>query len=205
MFQNSAKISKNLPQRTHIESSVISRNTLPRWYAAYTVPRHEKRVAHHFDARGIEHFLPLYRTVRKWKNGLNASVELPLFPNYIFVRIASCSCSHVLGIPGVLSIVGGWKPTPLPDFEIESLRSGLPRRSAEPHPLMATGEKVRIKAGPFAGMKGVLLCGLNEYKVVLTLEEVMRSVAVEVYADELERPKHCTPSSCQLSVCSVTG
>ena len=57
------------------------------WYAGYTSSRHEKRVAEHFAQRGVEHFLPLYETIHRWNNGRHR-VQLPLFPGYIFVRIA---------------------------------------------------------------------------------------------------------------------
>jgi transcription antitermination factor NusG len=85
-------------------------------------------------------------------------------------------------------IVGsGREPLALPDFEIEALRSGLRLRRFEPHPYLVVGERARIKSGSLAGMVGVLARKKNSLRVVLTLELIMRSVAVEVDADELER------------------
>ena len=57
------------------------------WYALNTYPRHEKRVHQELGLRAIECFLPLYEAARRWKNGCNVRVELPLFPGYISVRI----------------------------------------------------------------------------------------------------------------------
>ncbi|MGB8768396.1 MAG: UpxY family transcription antiterminator [Candidatus Korobacteraceae bacterium] len=160
----------------------------PKWFAVYTTPRHEKAVARHFEFRRIEAFLPLYREMHRWRNGCKVNVEQPLFPGYIFVRIGRGGSTQVLSVPGVLLIVGpGREPTALPDFEIEALRSGLHLRKFEPHPYLVVGEKARIKSGSLAGMVGVLARKKNNLRVVLTLELIMRSVAVEVDADELER------------------
>lgn len=157
-----------------------------RWYAAYTTPRHEKRLAEHFDARRIEHFLPLYHVQRRWKDGSKVSLELPLFPNYIFVRIARRDRVRVLEVPGVLSIAGsGREPTPLPDDEIEALRRGVALWKIEPHYYLVVGEKACITTGPFAGMQGVLIRKKNNLRVVLTLPLIMQSVAVEVDAHDV--------------------
>jgi transcription antitermination factor NusG len=157
-----------------------------RWYAAYTTPRHEKRLAEHFDVRRIEHFLPLYHVQRRWKDGSKVSLELPLFPNYIFVRIARRDRVRVLEVPGVLFIAGsGREPTPLPDDEIEALRRGLALWKIEPHYYLVVGEKACINAGPFAGMQGVLIRKKNNLRVVLTLPLIMQSVAVEVDAHDV--------------------
>jgi len=160
----------------------------PKWFAVYTTPRHEKAVARHFEFRRIESFLPLYMEMHRWKNGCRVNVEQPLFPGYIFARIGRRDSTQVLSVPGVLLIVGsGREPLALPDFEIEALRSGLHLRKFEPHPYLVVGEKARIKSGSLAGMVGILARKKNSLRVVLTLELIMRSVAVEVDADELER------------------
>ena len=75
-----------------------------RWYATYTAPRHEKSVLQHLESRSVESYLPLYGSTRLW-NGRRAFVQLPLFPGYLFVRIAPEHRVKVLEVPGVLSIV----------------------------------------------------------------------------------------------------
>ena len=160
----------------------------PRWFAVYTSSRHEKAVARHFEFRAIESFLPLYTEMHRWKNGCRVKVEQPLFPGYVFARVGRGGTTQVLSVPGVLLIVGsGREPLALPDFEIEALRSGLHLRRFEPHPYLVVGERARIKSGSLAGMVGILARKKNNLRVVLTLELIMRSVAVEVDADELER------------------
>jgi len=158
-----------------------------KWFAVYTTPRHEKHVSELLKNRTIETFLPLYRAARQWKKRCPVTLELPLFPNYVFVRVAQRERGTVLGIPGVLSIVGsGRESWPLPDCEIDALRSGLHLRKVEPHPYLVVGDRARIKSGALAGMEGVILRKKNNFRVVLTLEMIMQSVAVEVDADELE-------------------
>jgi transcription antitermination factor NusG len=159
----------------------------PQWLAAYTTARHEKTVAGHLALRQIESFLPLYRTVRRWKNGCNMQLELPLFPSYIFVRINPRERVRVLGVPGVLWIVSaGDKPLPLAEAEVEALRSGIHLARCEPHPYLVIGERVRIKTGALSGMEGVLLRKKGVLRVVLSLELIMQSVAVEVDAGDVE-------------------
>jgi transcription antitermination factor NusG len=163
------------------------------WFAAYTTPRHEKHVSELLTERRIETFLPLYRTTRQWKKSTPVVLELPLFPAYIFVRIDRHSRGSVLSLPGVLSIVGSSKePWPLPDFEIEALRRGMQTRKVEPHPYLKVGERVRVKAGMMAGVEGILVRKKNEFRVVLSLDAIMQSVAVEVDAVDLE-PADCSP------------
>lgn len=160
----------------------------PRWFALYTTPRHEKRISDMLAERDIETFLPLYRHSRTWKKSRPVVLELPLFPTYIFVRIARDKRGVVLSIPGAVSIVGSPRePWPLPDLEVEALRAGLLEKRIEPHPYLIGGERVRIKAGVMAGVEGVLLRKKNDFRVVLSLDTIMRSVAVEVDAEDLER------------------
>jgi len=157
------------------------------WFAAYTNSHHEKRVALHFGERRIESFLPLYSVLHRWKNRCEVDLDLPLFPNYVFVHIDPRERVRVLEVPGVLSLVGfGRTPAPLSDFEIEALRSCAAQRNFEPHPYLVIGERVRIKAGPMTGIEGVLVRKKSNFRVVLALDVIMQCVAVEVDADDLE-------------------
>jgi transcription antitermination factor NusG len=157
------------------------------WFAVFTSSHHEKRVSQYFEQSQIESFLPLYVTRRRRANRCTVQLELPLFPNYLFVHINRQQRRQVLQVPGVLNLVGSaTAPAALPDFEIESLRDGLHLRTVEPYPYLVIGERARITAGALAGMEGVLLRKKNGFRVVLALDQIMQSVAVEVDADELE-------------------
>ena len=163
-----------------------ARWTEQHWYAAYTCAQHEKRVAAELRARKVEHFLPLYSSVRRWKDR-RVSLDLPLFPGYVFVRLALCDRLRVVQIPSVVRLVGfGGLPTPLPDEELEILRSGICRSlGAEPHPFLTVGRRVRITGGPFAGLEGILKQKKKNLRVVVSLELIQRSVAVDVDAADV--------------------
>lgn len=159
----------------------------PVWLAAYTTPRHEKAVVRHLAVRDVEYFLPLYKTVRKWRNGCTVEVEFPVFPSYVFVHVDRKQSNRVLDVPGVLAFAGSGKlAVPIPSSEIERLRNELPHRKFEPCPYLVVGSRVRIIAGPLAGMSGVLTRLKSGLRVVLSIDLIRQSVAVEVDADEIE-------------------
>jgi transcription antitermination factor NusG len=159
----------------------------PRWYAAYTAPRHEKYVTQQMDGRRIDCFLPLYRSVRRWKDR-RMQVELPLFPGYVFVHMALRDRVQVLQLPGVVQLVSfSGKPAALPDAEIEALRNGLAGNfCAEPHPYLTVGRRVRVRTGSVAGLEGILLRRKQKFRVVLSIQLIQRSVAIEVDEADIE-------------------
>ncbi len=158
------------------------------WFAAYTSSRHEKRVASQLAERHVESFCPLYGARHRWKNRCESELRLPLFPNYVFVHIAPRERFRVLEVPGVLSLVSfGRNLAALPTREIEALRSSVGQRAIEPHPYLVIGERVRITAGAMTGIEGVLVRRKNCLRVVIALDVLMRSVAVEVDECNLER------------------
>jgi transcription antitermination factor NusG len=168
---------------------------IPRWYAVFTMSRHEKQIAWHLGQRDIESFLPLYKTKHRWKNRCAVDLELPLFPSYVFVRIDPQERLRVLRVPSVVSIVSvGGEPLPVPDHYISGLRNGLLTNGIEPHPGLDAGDKVRITAGAMADMVGVLDRQKSGFRVVLRLEMIGRSVAVEVDLADIEPADSARPS-----------
>jgi transcription antitermination factor NusG len=177
------------PHHSSIQADAAMQDPPDRfWFAVYTTCRHEKRVAEHLQRRTIEHYLPLYRTRRRWKDGSNVTLDLPLFPGYIFVHIQRPQRVRVLEVPGVLWIVGGSgnQPTPLPEFEIETLRSALDPLRVVPFPTLTAGQQVRICRGALVGIEGIVVRQKNSFRIVITLQPIMQSIAVEVSADDLE-------------------
>jgi transcription antitermination factor NusG len=159
----------------------------PQWYAAYTSANHEKRVAEQLGVREVEHFLPTYSSVRRWKDR-RVTLQLPLFPGYVFVRMALRNRLQVLQVPGLARLVGfGSTPAPLPQRDIDVLRAGLTTGvRAEPHPHLNVGRRVRVKEGPLAGLEGILLRWKANWRVVLSIDLIQRAVAVDVDASALE-------------------
>jgi transcription antitermination factor NusG len=159
-----------------------------KWYAAYTFANHEKRVQEQLELRSIVSFLPLYETVRRWKDR-RVHLQLPIFPGYVFVQLALQDRLQVLQVPGVVRLVGfNGQPTPLPDEEIEGLKNGLASDVlVEPHPYLTVGRRVRIKAGPLEGREGILLRKKGSFRVVLSIELIQRSVVVDVDIADVQR------------------
>lgn len=158
-----------------------------RWFAVYTCPRHEKSVHHQLTERRIESFLPLYQQTHRWKDRRKL-VELALFPGYVFVRMLEEERLRVLQLPGVVRfITHHGRPAPLEDREIESLRAGLAKGIvAEPHPFLSVGTRVRVAHGPMAGVEGILQRRKDKVRVVVSLEAITQSIALEVDLSDLE-------------------
>lgn len=157
-----------------------------RWCAAYVVARHEKAVADQLARRSVEAFLPLYHSIRNWKNR-RAHVELPLFPSYLFIRISAAERIRALEVPGVVHIVSfHGMPVALPDEQIEGLRMALQLRRSEPYPYLAAGWRIRIKTGPLQGLEGVVMRHNSCTRIIVSVDFIQRSTAVELSPSDLE-------------------
>jgi hypothetical protein len=96
-----------------------------RWYAVYTRANHERRVSEQLGLREVEHFLPLYSSIRKWKDR-TTRLDMRLFPGYIFVHMPLRDRLQILRLTGVACLVGFDRtPAALPADEIETLRASL--------------------------------------------------------------------------------
>ena len=156
------------------------------WFAVYTKTHHEKSIARQLSHKGIDYYLPLYRAEHTWTHRRRVTLDLPLFPNYLFVHITQSERSRVLSTDGVVVFVDrGNFITPVPDAEIERLRAELHLRASEPHSGTPVGQKGRIVAGPLAGMEGIVLRQKGDLRLVLTVPLINKLVAVEVNADEV--------------------
>lgn len=158
------------------------------WYAAYTRHQHEKSAAQILREKGIDTLLPLYQVAHRWKDRTQL-VHLPVFPCYVFVRASLQTRLNILQTPGICQLVGfAGQPVVIPEHEIDSLRT-LVESSAryEPHPYLHSGDLVHIKLGPLAGIEGILTRFKNQYRVVLSVQLLQQSVAVEVDLAGIER------------------
>ncbi len=151
------------------------------WHALTVKPRHEKVVARNLRSNGLEEFSPAYRTRRRWCDRIK-EIETPLFPGYVFCHFSFEQRMLVLNTPSVASVVGfGKNPAPVGDQEIAAIRavlaSGLP---AQPWPYLRAGQRVRIEQGCLEGVVGILLREKDLYRVLVNVEILQRSVAVEI-------------------------
>lgn len=158
------------------------------WYAAYTKHHHEKTAAELLARKGFEVFLPLYRSAHRWKDRTK-TVDLPLFPGYLFLRTDLMRKLDILRTAGVFWLVGnGDCACPVPETEIDAVRKIIESSSRfEPHPLLKTGDRVRIQSGPLTGIEGILIRVKGQYRVVLSVELLQKAVGVEVELSAVHR------------------
>ena len=170
-----------------MEANSCAQHTLEQnWYVAYTCSRHEKHLAEQCEQRGITAFLPLYAVQRQWKQR-RAEVLLPLFPSYVFVRMALAERFRVLALPGMVSLVSfKGLPAVVPDPQIEALRKAVTLGRAEPCAYLQSGKRVRVTAGPLLGLEGIVQEIKNKFWVIVSFEWMNRSVSISLDPAELE-------------------
>ena len=165
-----------------VQSATLPRADQLSWYALQIQTKLGNVASATLRGKGYEEFLPLYRSRRRWSDRVK-ELELPLFPGYLFCRFdVTGRLMPILTTPGVISIVGaGRTPLPVDDQEIEAvraiLRSGL---VAQPWPFLRSGSKVFIEGGPLAGVEGIVTNTDKVYRLVVSVNLLQRSVAVEI-------------------------
>lgn len=166
-----------------ILQGVEMRSEKEAWCAVYTRHQHEKTVAEMLQVKGFEVFLPLYDSIRRWKDRKKL-LSLPLFPGYVFVRGAIEKRLPILTTPGVHMIISrGDRVATIPEEEIGAIRRTVEGKfQAEPHPFLRCGERVRVICGSLEGVEGVLTRKKNLCRLILSVEMLAQSVAVEIDA-----------------------
>jgi transcription antitermination factor NusG len=157
------------------------------WYALHTNYQHEKTVARILTQKGFDIYLPLYDVAHRWKDRTK-QLSLPLFPCYVFIQGGLDRRLEVLNTPGVFGFVG-WsgRAAPIPEEEIEVVLKMMEGSlKVEPHPFLKCGDWVRVKFGPLQGIEGILVRKKNLYRLVLSVEMLQKSVAVEVDVTDVE-------------------
>jgi transcription antitermination factor NusG len=125
--------------------------------------------------------LPVYRGRRRWSDRIVES-DRPLFPGYIFCRFDAQKRFPIVSTPGVVSVVGfGNEPAPISDTEIEAVRSVLHSGlAAEPFPFLSEGQRIRVRRGSLEGLEGILVKKKSDWRIVVSVAMLQRSVAVEI-------------------------
>ena len=157
------------------------------WWALYTRHQHERTVADMLTTKGFEVFLPLYESARRWKDRTKL-LALPLFPCYVFVRGGLGRKLQVVTTPGVHMILcRGNRVATIPETEIEAIQRAVDGSyRLEPHPFLKCGMRVRVVRGALEGVEGILTRKKNICRLILSVEMLAQSVAVEVHAADVE-------------------
>jgi len=158
----------------------------PAWFALTVRSRLEAVTETHLQERGLEAFVPWHRVKRRWSDRIK-ELSQNLFPGYIFARFAYEHQMQVLNLPGVQSIIGFSNiATTVPEAELQAVRaaiqSGLP---LGPWPYITKGQQVRITSGALEGTEGTLIREKDNFRVVLSIHLLQRSIAVEIDRDIL--------------------
>jgi transcription antitermination factor NusG len=151
------------------------------WYGVRTKSNQERLAAAVLESKGYEQYLPVYRSRRRWSDRV-VEKDQPLFPGYVFCRFDAKKPLPIVSSPGVVSVVGfGKEPAPISDTEIEAvqtlLHSGL---ATEPCPFLHEGQRIRVKRGSLEGLEGILLKKKTDWRMVVSVTMLQRSVAVEI-------------------------
>jgi len=165
------------------------------WWAIYTRHQHGKVVADVLSAKGFHVFLPLYDSIRRWKDRQKL-LSMPLFPCYMFVRGGLNRPFHILNTPGVhMALTHGDRIAVIPEKEIDAIRRTVegPFRM-EPHPFLRCGDRVRVVRGSLEGVEGILIRKKNQFRLVLSVDMLAKSVAVEIDASDIESISEPVPA-----------
>lgn len=172
-----------LAPETHMTPAAKEAASSP-WFALHVKSNCEKPVSAMLRGKGYEEYLPTCSSRRRWSDRVK-EIEAPVFPGYVFCRIAPEGYLGVVTTPGVVGVVGvGRTPVPISEIEIAAV-TALVRSSrfAQPWPYLEVGQKVCIVHGPLAGVEGILVSFKSGYRLVVSVGLLKRSVAAEVEGD----------------------
>jgi transcription antitermination factor NusG len=157
------------------------------WYAVYTKPRWEKKVATLLTRDKIENYCPLNKVQRQWSDRKKIVLE-PLFTSYVFVRVAETEHSLLKKTDGVINMVY-WlgKPAVIRDNEIGMIKSFLEEYTnvkLEKTPININ-DRVRIVSGPLMDMEGQVMV-LKNKSVKIILPSLGYMMHAEVESDNIK-------------------
>lgn len=160
--------------------------TFPRqWYAAYTFPKFEKKVHDELMKRNVEAYLPLQKVFRQWSDRVK-KMEVPLFPNYIFIKTTDFDRRDLVAINGILNFVCfESKPARISDDDIAIIKK-LESENLEVEPNLIEGTWVKVIRGPLAGLKGMLYAKKGKFRFGVRIDTIKQSLSVEIPAAYLE-------------------
>jgi transcription antitermination factor NusG len=167
-----------------IQNSTRAQN----WYALFTRHQHEKSVASALSNKSHEVYLPLYRSLRRWQDRAK-QIWSPLFPCYVFIRDGMDRQLQIVTTPGVIHVVG-WngRPAIIPYAQLDAVKQIIESRlNIETHPYLQRGDHVRVKSGPLMGLEGTLTHQKGIARLVVSMEMLGRSAAVEIDFASVER------------------
>lgn len=163
--------------------NLVARQEELHWYALQTRSRHEKRIQGNLQEKGIQAYLPLSEKHHQWSDRRKL-VDEPLFPGYVFVKIAPDAQSRVpvlrtTGVIGFLGVRG--VGIPIPESEISAIRTLLQENvEVRSHPYLELGKRVRICGGSLDGLEGILTGMEGTRGLVVSVQVIQKSVEMRI-------------------------
>ena len=161
----------------------------PRWYAIYVNSRAEKKVEADLTCKGIETFLPLKKSLRKWSDR-KKWIDMPLIPGYCFVKIVlkinSLEVLQTNHVVGFVRFEG--KPAVIRERQIVFLKRMLKQSDYAweiTHEKFVPGQKVEIVAGPFIGLEAELIRVKGKYRVGVRIEQINNTLIVDIPLEDI--------------------
>jgi len=147
-----------------------------KWFVLYTSPRAEKQVDQRLKMQGVETYLPLHLTPRKWSDRIKM-VEMPLFSSYIFVRTTDEILRTLLMVNGVSRIIfHNGSPAIIRDQEIIAIQEFV--QVASGHECsFHLAEEVRVACGPLKNISGKITRIQGKY-LVLHIEQLGLTISL---------------------------
>lgn len=160
------------------------------WYALYTMPRSEKKVAERLTDNGFSVYLPLCTTVKQWSDR-RKKVQIPLIPSIVFIHVALTELPKALAYPGVLRVVRYLgKPARIRDYEINNLRVLLSGAYSlylrECNVNIEAGIPVQIVRGPFIGVIGTCIRRQGRHHLVVEVVALNRQLELTLPVSFIE-------------------
>lgn len=153
------------------------------WYVLYTASRAEKQVEQRLKTEGVEVFLPLHLTPRKWSDRIKM-VEVPLFSSYVFVKTTDEVLRNLVRIIGVSRIVFyNGSPAKVREKEIEDIKRFLDKAKGKECEFIEN-EEVQIAVGPLKNINAKVKKTTGDF-LVLYLEQI--GITVRVKTDQVIR------------------
>ena len=160
----------------------IIKHVDPKWYAVYTNPRAEKLVFSRLVEEGVETFLPLQKTFRKWSDRKKL-VEKPLLSSYIFVKVVPVDFPKVYKTIGVVKfVVFEGKPASIPQKQIDNLRL-LINSDAEievTSEKFEKGDNVEVVNGSMVGLTGELIKVGGKKRVIVRIDRLDQNIVLTI-------------------------
>jgi transcription antitermination factor NusG len=156
------------------------------WIVVHVRPRCEKKMTRYCEQEGIDSYLPLKRTRHRYGKGRLREFYVPLFPGYIFCLLPEVELSCFRRNRYVANLLKVNEPDHLRKQLLSVARALMVSRDVEVMDHLDRGRAVRVAAGPFEGVEGVVSHRKGKTKVVINVDMIQQAVAVEVDVDLLE-------------------